>query len=236
MAGAGDRFKVGAWTVDPSRLVVEKNGSEFRVRPKVMDVLVALAERPGEVLSKRQLLDTVWSDVTVGDASLTVAVRELRTTLGDDREAPSYIETIRGRGYRLVAPVALSPHGGAAVATAGSQFWLIGEDLEFVLNEGENLVGRAPDADVHIEMPKVSRRHARITVSGDTATVEDLGSKNGTFIGDAPIDGPTPLRHGNELRLGNLAAVLRVVVLETGSTVTELSREKPTTHPPKNEE
>jgi len=85
-------------------------------------------------------------------------------------------------------------------------------------------------------MPKVSRRHARITVSGDTATVEDLGSKNGTFIGDAPIEGPTPLRHGNELRLGNLAAVLRVVVLETGSTVTELSREKPTAQPPKNEE
>jgi len=201
-----------------------------------MELLVAFAARHDEVLSRPQLLDLVWPDVTVGDASLTVAVRELRAALGDDRETPSYIETIRRRGYRLIAPVSPLTDEPVAPAASPSRFWLIGEDHEFVLSEGENLVGRAPDADVHIEMPKVSRRHARITVRGDAATVEDLGSKNGTFIGDSPINGQIPLNHGDELRLGNLAAVLRVVVLETGSTVTELSRESPPTRPSKNED
>jgi len=232
MAGVNGRFRVGRWTVDPERLALEDDGREVHLRPKVMDLLVVLAERQGKVLSTQQLLDVVWSDVTVGDASLTVAVRELRQALGDDRKNPVHIETIRGRGYRLIAPVSPARDGH----TTTSRFWLIGEDHEFVLVEGENVVGRTPDAHIHIDVPKVSRRHARITVSGDSAMVEDLGSKNGTYIGNERVNQPMPLSHGNELRLGHVAVELRVVVLETGSTVTELSRESPATHPPMNED
>jgi pSer/pThr/pTyr-binding forkhead associated (FHA) protein len=94
-----------------------------------------------------------------------------------------------------------------------------------VLRQGENFIGRAPDAHVRIESPKVSRNHAKITVDGDTAVVEDLGSKNGTFVGDKRVDVPTPLTHGDQLRLGQLAAILNIVVADHGSTVTELSRE-----------
>jgi DNA-binding winged helix-turn-helix (wHTH) protein len=216
-------FRLGRWSVDPAACELRNGDTVVRLRPKVMDLLAAFARSPGEVLSKHCLLDLVWSDVTVGDASLTVAVGELREALGDHPEKPEYIETIPRRGYRLIAPV--SGNQVVEVSTEASRFWLTGAGLELMLRQGINLIGRAADAEVRIESPKVSRRHARITVDGDAAVVEDLGSKNGTFVGDTRIETPTPLAHGDQLRLGQLAAVLSIVVADHGSTITELSRE-----------
>jgi DNA-binding winged helix-turn-helix (wHTH) protein len=216
-------FLLGPWRVDPAACELQNGDTVVRLRPKIMDLLAAFARNPGEVLSKSCLLDLVWSDVTVGDASLTVAVGELRDALGDNPEEPDYIETIPRRGYRLIAPV--SHPGVGKTRREGSRFWLSGAGLEIVLREGENILGRSPDAQVRIDSPKVSRNHAKITVDGDTATVEDLGSKNGTFIGDTRVDGPTPLGHGDQLRLGQLAAILSIVVSGHDSTITDLSRE-----------
>jgi pSer/pThr/pTyr-binding forkhead associated (FHA) protein len=112
-----------------------------------------------------------------------------------------------------------------AVRPGGSRFWLTGAGVELVLRQGENLIGRAPEAHIRIESPKVSRRHARIIVDGEAAVVEDLGSKNGTFVGDVRVTGPTPLANGDQLRLGQLAALLRVVIADRESTITELSKE-----------
>ena len=111
------------------------------------------------------------------------------------------------------------------VRPGGSRFWLTGAGIELVLRQGENLIGRAPEAHIRIESPKVSRRHAKIVVDGEIALVEDVGSKNGTFVGDLRVEGPTPLTNGDQLRLGQLAALLRVVVADRQSTVTELSKE-----------
>jgi len=216
-------FRIGPWTVDPAACELSNGGGVNRLRPKVMELLAAFARHPGQVLSKQQLLDLVWSDVTVGDASLTVAVGELRDALGDDLELPVFIETIPRRGYRMIAPVERADRD--TVRPGGSRFWLTGAGVELVLRQGENLIGRVPEAHIRIESPKVSRRHARIIVDGDSAVVEDLESKNGTFIGDTRIGGPTPLTHGDQLRLGQLAALLRVVVADHESTVTELSKE-----------
>jgi DNA-binding winged helix-turn-helix (wHTH) protein len=227
-------FRLGEWRVDPAAGELSDDTCVVRLRPKVMELLVSLAARPGEVLAKQELLDAVWPDVVVAETSLSVTVAQLRKALGDDPARPTFVETIPRRGYRLIGPFTPSPGGRTAPNSSASRFWLIGEDLEFVLSQGENIVGRAPDADVRIVMPKVSRRHARIVVSDDSSVVEDLGSKNGTFIGDTPVDRPTPLSHGDMLRLGNLAAVLRVVILETGSTVSELSKESHTTRPTQN--
>jgi DNA-binding winged helix-turn-helix (wHTH) protein len=216
-------FQLGGWRVDPAACELRDGETTIRLRPKVMDLLAVFARNPGEVLSKHCLLDLVWSDVTVGDASLTVAVGELRDALGDHLDKPEFIETIARRGYRLIAPV--SSLDTDRVRSGGSRFWLTGAGIELVLRQGENLIGRAPEAHIRIESPKVSRHHARITVDDDTAVVEDLGSKNGTFVGDLRVNGPRPLAHGDQLRLGQLAALLRVVVADHESTVTELSKE-----------
>lgn len=100
-----------AWTVGPWRIDARtgelRHGSEsLRVEPKVAEVLVYLAQRPGQVVSRDELLSAVWPRVVVGDDALTQTVIKLRKALGDDPRRPTYIETLAKRGYRLIAPVA----------------------------------------------------------------------------------------------------------------------------------
>ena len=223
LKGNRRRLQVGAWTVDADSGLLTQGDTSVRVRPKVMDLLVALAERPGELSSKEFLIARVWPDVVVGDGSLSVALAELRNALGNHPEAPEYIETIPRRGYRLTAT--MSTDEGKDAHTEGSHFWLTGAGLELELLQGENIIGRSPDAYVRIESPRVSRLHARITVEGDSAVIEDMGSKNGTFVGNTRVDGPIPLVHGDQIRLGQLAAILSVAVADRQSTLTELSRD-----------
>ncbi len=98
-------FRVGEWTVTPSSCVVERGGERVRLGPTVMHVLVTLAARPGEVVSREEMLDAVWSGTFVTDEVLSNAVWELRRALGDDAKSPSYVQTVPRRGYRLVAAV-----------------------------------------------------------------------------------------------------------------------------------
>src|SRR5262249_33747257 len=79
--------------------------SAVQVEPKVMQVLLRLAERSGDVVTKEQLLAQVWEGVYVTEDVLVRAVGELRKLFEDDPGQPKVIETIRKRGYRLIAPV-----------------------------------------------------------------------------------------------------------------------------------
>jgi Tol biopolymer transport system component/DNA-binding winged helix-turn-helix (wHTH) protein len=100
-----EQFEVGEWVVQPSLNRLSRNGDDVRVEPKVMQVLEALAETPGEVVTREQLVARVWPGVFVTDDVLHRAIRELRRVFGDDTANPAYVETIRKRGYRLIAPV-----------------------------------------------------------------------------------------------------------------------------------
>ncbi len=104
--GRNGEFRLGDWLVQPSLNRLSRGAEFVRLRPKVMDVLVLLAERAGEVLSKEEIIDTVWAKKFLADSALTRAVHELRETLGDDAHGSRYVETIPKRGYRLIAPVA----------------------------------------------------------------------------------------------------------------------------------
>lgn len=97
----------GGWRVDPARGVIAQGGRETRLEPKVMDVLVCLLERAGEVVSRDELLAAAWSGRFVTEEVLTVAIFELRRALGDDARAPRFVETIPKRGYRWKLEVTL---------------------------------------------------------------------------------------------------------------------------------
>jgi pSer/pThr/pTyr-binding forkhead associated (FHA) protein len=90
------------------------------------------------------------------------------------------------------------------------RYWLFWESRQIALSEGDNLVGRAPDAAIWIDAPGVSRHHARIRIDGAQATVEDLGSKNGTFVGDRQVTTPTRLNDGDRVRFGSLLLTFRM--------------------------
>jgi TolB-like protein/DNA-binding winged helix-turn-helix (wHTH) protein/Tfp pilus assembly protein PilF len=97
--------RIGGWLADPAANRIDRDGVTVRIEPKAMEVLMALADRAGCVIGREELLQTVWPGVVVGDEALTQAVIKLRKALGDNPRAPSYIETISKRGYRLIAPV-----------------------------------------------------------------------------------------------------------------------------------
>ena len=125
-------------------------------------------------------------------------VNEVRQALGDDPRAPRFVRTVHRFGYAFIADAVAEPAPDAAVS--GPR--LLWGALAIALAEGENLVGRSPEAAVAIPSRKVSRRHARILVDGAGAVLEDLGSRNGTFIGARRIDSPTALADGDEITIG----------------------------------
>lgn len=102
-------FWIGPAAVEPPLNQIRPNGSVHKVEPRVMRVLLCLAARPGEVLTRDALLDAVWSDGFPNDEGLTQAVCKLRKAFGDRATHSTVIETIPKVGYRLVAPVSVQP-------------------------------------------------------------------------------------------------------------------------------
>jgi TolB-like protein/DNA-binding winged helix-turn-helix (wHTH) protein len=111
-------FRVGPWLVQPSLNTISQNGTSNRVEPKMMEVLVCLAEHTGEVVPKEKLLQVVWPDTFVSDDVLKRSVSELRRVFGDDAHESRIIETIPKRGYRLVVDVKPANGIGAAHLTS----------------------------------------------------------------------------------------------------------------------
>jgi TolB-like protein/DNA-binding winged helix-turn-helix (wHTH) protein/Tfp pilus assembly protein PilF len=98
-------FRVEDWVVSPQLNSLQRNGTVVRLEPKVMQVLVCLAESGG-VVSKEKLMSAVWPDTFVTDDVLTRSISELRKVFEDDRKNPRFIQTIPKGGYRLLASVA----------------------------------------------------------------------------------------------------------------------------------
>jgi len=98
-------LQVGEWRVAPELNQVSRAGECARLEPRAIELLVFLAQRPGEVVSRDELLAALWPGVIVGDNALTQVVTKLRKALGDTAREPAYIEAISKRGYRLIARV-----------------------------------------------------------------------------------------------------------------------------------
>src|SRR3954468_18983692 len=98
-------FRLGPWQIQPRLNSATKNGTIVRLEPKVLDVLVYLVERRGEVISKEELIGAIWADSCVSDDTLTRCIYELRKVLEDDVKQPKFIQTIPRRGYRVIASI-----------------------------------------------------------------------------------------------------------------------------------
>jgi adenylate cyclase len=112
-----DDLRVGNWVVTPSLNSIASRDRTIRVEPKVMEVLVCLAQHPGDTVSKEQLFQAVWPRTVVTEDVLKRCIAELRRAFDDDARDPRIIETISKRGYRLVAPVSA---GSSTPASARS--------------------------------------------------------------------------------------------------------------------
>lgn len=104
----------GPFAFDPQRRLLSRNGAEIPLPPRVLAVLELLISRPGDVVPRQDLLDRVWKDAFVTDTSLAEAISFLRQALGDDPQAPRYIQTVHRRGYRFLSPLTTQDHPQAA--------------------------------------------------------------------------------------------------------------------------
>src|SRR5215831_11662318 len=102
-------IRFGAFRMDLRAGLLFRGREAIALRPKTWSVLQHLAERPGQLITKRELLDAVWGEVEVTESVLNRSIAELRTALGDSFKAPRLIETVPRRGFRFVAPVMSPP-------------------------------------------------------------------------------------------------------------------------------
>jgi DNA-binding winged helix-turn-helix (wHTH) protein len=202
------RLQFGEFILDAGSRQLLQDGREVRLVPKGFDLLQLLLERRPDAVSKREIRDRLWPDTFVSDSNLTSLVTDLRAALADDAREPRFVRTVFGRGYAFAgAATAL----GAQTSGPSPRVRLFSEDREFALREGENVIGRDEDTAVRIDSQTASRRHARIVVSGGGATLEDLGSRNGTYLGGERVTRVRPLHDGDEIRIGRVVLTFRVL-------------------------
>lgn len=204
------KVRFGTVTFDGERKLLFREGAAVPVSPKAFHLLELLLSRHPAAVSKADIQDALWPKTFVSESNLPALVNEVRRALGQAAHEPGFVRTVHGFGYAFDGEVV---EAGTRPEAAHRHLLLWGSH-EMDLVEGENVVGRERQASVWIGHPSVSREHARITVAGPTATLEDLGSKNGTFRAGLRVTRPVPLRDGDELVVGQVAVTYRFGVFE----------------------
>jgi len=200
------RLLLGTAVFDSESRELVRDGRRVDVSTKALALLELLARERPRALSKEELSEALWPDVVVAEGSLMSLVSELRRALGDTRKGAAFIRTVHGFGYAFPADVKDAP------ARRGERVTLFRLELEgraLPLVDGENVIGRDEDAEVRVDRSTVSRRHARVVVSAAGATLEDLGSKNGTWVDGTRVTAPAALRDGAVVKVGAVALVFK---------------------------
>lgn len=203
------RARFGSCVFDSVSRTLSRDGAAVPLTPKAFALLEQLIASAPAAVSKEALYQHLWPETFVEQGNLHNLISEIRTAIGDD--AHEVIRTVHRFGYAFAAN---------AVPLEPVRFAVILGDDEFPLSEGANIIGRDPEAAVVINAPDVSRHHARLVVTGGAITLEDLGSKNGTFVSDVPVTRPVSVTAETDIRIGRTRIRLREVL--TASTVTSL--------------
>jgi hypothetical protein len=198
------RLGFGPFVLDTDARELLRHGLSLHLSPKAYLLLEILLESRPKALSKADLHERIWPRTFVVEANLANLVAEIRSLIGDDPRQPRFLRTVHGFGYAFRGTDDGEVAGGVSPGprTRGPVHRVIWERRVIPLDAGENLIGRAHDATVCIEAPGVSRRHARIVIERDEATLEDLGSRNGTYLKDRRLSEPAVLRDGDAFRIG----------------------------------
>ena len=184
-------------------------GREIHLSPKAFELLLLLIEHRSRAVSKAELQQWLWPSTFVGETNLATLIAEIRRALDDSARDSRYVRTMHRFGYRFVAAVTEAPATRVVAAKAISMY-LTSAARSYLLAEGTTLIGRAHDAAIRIDSGGVSRHHASILVRGTEARVEDLGSKNGTFVSGELVTAARELEDGDEIRVGPVTLTFKV--------------------------
>jgi len=195
-------LRFGEFTLDTGARQLYCGGIDRDLSPQGFEFLNLLVDHRPRALSKRQIYEHLWPNVSFSDASLSSLVAEVRRALNETAISEEFLRTVPRFGYVF--------HGDAYEvgpptpprATGRIKGWLVLPSGPMCIRDGEYVLGRNEDVTVRFDSLTVSRHHARIRVSRDGATIEDLHSRNGTFLNGERLTAPVPLADGDEIGLG----------------------------------
>jgi DNA-binding winged helix-turn-helix (wHTH) protein len=212
--------RFGGFTLDAASRQLRHGDVERHLSTKAFDLLCLLVQNRPRAMSKAELHERLWPSTYVSDATLSSLVAEVRDALGERAGDRGLLRTVHRFGYAFDGDV--SDDSPARMSTERKRCWIVWEHGQVALGDGTHLIGRDGDVAVWLESPTISRHHARIRVTAGSATIEDLGSKNGTFVHDQRVDAPVALSNGDPIRLGAMEVTVRLLGDAT-TTVTQQS-------------
>jgi DNA-binding winged helix-turn-helix (wHTH) protein len=211
------RVTFGGVLLDTGARQMLRGADPVSLPPKAFDLLAYLIENRPNALSKDVLHERLWPGVFVSDTNLAGLVADIRRALGDDARTPRFVRTVQRFGYAFAGTVESvldpstsvepSPDSDNGTGLPG-HCWLARGTRQITLADGENILGRDENRGP-LASNSISRRHARVTVDGVNAYIEDLGSKNGTFVRGRAIRRREKLVDGDAVALGGVRLVFR---------------------------
>jgi DNA-binding winged helix-turn-helix (wHTH) protein len=186
------------FALDTDTRQLTRGDEALRLSPKAFRLLELLIAARPRALAKQELMERLWPDTFVVEANLSNLVGELRAALGDASQRPRFIRTLQRFGYAFIH----QPPDDAAPRSTNRRWEVAWADGRRELGDGTHFIGRAPEAEVRLVSASVSRIHASVRVSGDSATYEDLGSKNGSQRGGEPLTGAVTIASGDLITVG----------------------------------
>ena len=193
-------YTIGKCRLDMLARQLYRGDEPVHLSPKALALLEHLAAHAPRAVRKQELFDRLWPDTYVVEASLAVLIREIRSAIGDD--AKRIIRTLHGHGYACAMQPERPPR------QPGSHM-LIRDGREYLLQPGENVIGRDPSATVMVAAQSVSRRHAAIVIDERGATLVDLNSKNGTSANGIAVNQSQVLDDGSVVVFGKVEMIYR---------------------------
>jgi len=192
----GREFWVGEWLVEPDLNRISKVEESRSIEPRVMELLVFLAERPAQVLPKREILRAVWQQTYINDDVLLRAISELRKAFGDDVRNPQFIETVPRRGYRLIAPVGASTPSATRPSIAVLSFADLSaeRDQEYFC---DGIAEEIINSLARVTGLQVASRTSAFAFKGRSEDIRAIGRKLGV---SAVLEGSVR-KAGNQLRI-----------------------------------
>jgi DNA-binding winged helix-turn-helix (wHTH) protein len=203
------KVSFGRFVLDPGTRQLASGSNLVHLSPKAFSLLQLLIERRPAVVHKDEIASRIWPGVSVSDASLGGLVKEIRRALEDDPAEPSFIRTAHTIGYAFIASIDQETGTYDPIDRGSHRCWLAWGDRTMSLTSGENVIGRDPRCTVWLDASGVSRRHARIFIDATGATIEDLGSRNGTVVRDAVLTRPRRLEDGDRIDVGATTLTFR---------------------------
>jgi DNA-binding winged helix-turn-helix (wHTH) protein len=209
------RYLFDQFCLDTDTRELSRGGAPLRLTPRAFRLLEILLRASPKAVSKRDLLDQVWEGTIVEEANLKTLVLEIRSAIAERGGERDVIRTVYAFGYAFAR--AVSDGSGAQAPVAVMR---LNGQAPRMLAPGTYLIGRRSDCAIVIDSPSVSRVHVKLDVTPHRVAIEDLRSKNGTFVDGRRVEGSVELPRVATVRIGEVDVELTRIDTARDSTQT----------------